>query len=85
MLRDAAGWEERRKLAEAQLQVEDLDEIDRIRLERYVETCKQGAKNALSELVYYGWKPAAPAKRAETRPADAGEKRGPGRPRKVQS
>jgi hypothetical protein len=36
-----------------------------------------------AELARMGWKPAAPAKRAETRPAPQAEKRGPGRPRKV--
>ncbi len=35
-----------------------------------------------AELERLGWKPAAPAKRAETRLATEVEKRGPGRPRK---
>jgi hypothetical protein len=36
-----------------------------------------------AELARMGFKPAAPAKRAETRPAPETEKRGPGRPRKA--
>jgi hypothetical protein len=43
------------------------------------ETNVRGVKNELARL---GWKPAAPAKRAETRPAEVSEKRGPGRPKK---
>jgi hypothetical protein len=38
-----------------------------------------------AELSRMGWKPAAPAKRAETRPAPTTEKRGPGRPRKAEA
>jgi hypothetical protein len=37
-----------------------------------------------AELERRGWKPAAPAKRAETRPVPEPEKRGPGRPRKAE-
>ena len=43
------------------------------------ETNIRGVKNELARL---GWKPAAPAKRAEIRPAEVSEKRGPGPPKK---
>jgi len=44
---------------------------------------KEGVEAVKAELEFYGFKAQAPAKRAETRPAPEGEKRGPGRPKKV--
>jgi hypothetical protein len=45
---------------------------------------EENVKGVKAELERMGWKPAAPAKRAETRPAPEIEKRGPGRPRKAE-
>ena len=44
---------------------------------------EENAMGVKAELERMGFKPAAPAKRAETRPAAESESRGPGRPRKA--
>lgn len=83
MLREAAGYDARRKADEDELAA-GVDNEDRKKyLEGDIEFCKQAAKNAVGELKFFGWKPESPAKRAETRPAPEPEKRGPGRPRKA--
>jgi len=46
---------------------------------------EEGVAAVDAELRAFGHKAAAPAKRAEIRPAEAPEKRGPGRPKKAEA
>lgn len=69
MYREAAGYDNRRKIAEEELKAGVDDPIRKITLERIVEECIEGKRNALAELDFYGHKAKPPAKRAEKRPA----------------
>ena len=83
MLREAAGYDMRRKAAEEEFEA-GVDNEDREKyLKQLIKDSVIGKKNALAELEFYGYQAKAPAKRAEQRPAPEPEKRGPGRPRKV--
>jgi multidrug resistance efflux pump len=88
-IRDREGWKIRLAEAEAVLaSVEPTTSAlmaQREAAERTIEQAKAGIKNDTADLIALGHEAAAPAKRAEKRPAETTEKRGPGRPRKDES
>lgn len=83
-LRERLGYERRLEYAEEELPNADSEGRKEF-LEREIKDCQLYIKNVNRALKAEGFDPKPPAKRAEQRPAEVKEKRGPGRPRKTEA